>query len=92
MFWKVAHGEAPDIPDDLDENMKDFIRQCLEFNPSQRPTAAELLLHPFVSGGHSVPPSPSSSFKANSRGVLQPITEIAAEELITEKSYRKGHE
>ena len=36
------------MPDHLSEDGKDFIRQCLQRNPVHRPSAAQLLLHPFV--------------------------------------------
>ncbi|KAG9158525.1 hypothetical protein Leryth_016171, partial [Lithospermum erythrorhizon] len=35
-------------PDELSEEGKDFVRKCLQRDPSQRPTAAQLLEHPFV--------------------------------------------
>ncbi|KAL3702426.1 hypothetical protein R1sor_020448 [Riccia sorocarpa] len=48
-LWKVGRGEAPPIPDDLSEDAKDFIGQCLQVDPSKRPTATALLQHRFLS-------------------------------------------
>lgn len=36
------------IPDHLSAEGKDFVIQCLQRNPLNRPTAAKLLDHPFV--------------------------------------------
>ena len=56
--WKEVHAllfhlgsteEIPAIPDQLPEIGKDFLRLCFIRDPSQRPTANQLLLHPFVS-------------------------------------------
>ncbi|XP_052152053.1 mitogen-activated protein kinase kinase kinase YODA-like [Oryza glaberrima] len=48
-MFKIGNSkELPPIPDHLSEPGKDFIRKCLQRDPSQRPTAMELLQHPFV--------------------------------------------
>ncbi|PKA55005.1 Mitogen-activated protein kinase kinase kinase YODA [Apostasia shenzhenica] len=48
-MFKIGNSkELPTIPDLLSEEGKDFIKQCLQRDPSRRPTAAELLQHPFV--------------------------------------------
>lgn len=48
-MFKIGNSkELPAIPDNLSEEGKDFIRQCLQRDPAKRPTAAELLQHPFV--------------------------------------------
>ncbi len=49
MFHVASSTELPLIPEGLSESGKDFLRQCFQRNPGKRPTAAELLLHPFVS-------------------------------------------
>ncbi|KAG1361331.1 Mitogen-activated protein kinase kinase kinase YODA [Cocos nucifera] len=48
-LFKIGNSkELPAIPDHLSVDGKDFVRQCLQREPSNRPTAAELLQHPFV--------------------------------------------
>lgn len=48
-MFKIGNSkELPAIPDHLSGECKDFVRQCLQREPSKRPTAAELLRHPFV--------------------------------------------
>ncbi|RDX77284.1 Mitogen-activated protein kinase kinase kinase YODA, partial [Mucuna pruriens] len=51
--WSQYEGignskELPTIPDHLSEDGKDFVRLCLQRNPLNRPSAAQLLEHPFV--------------------------------------------
>jgi serine/threonine protein kinase len=50
VLWKVGHGEGPPIPDDLPEDLKSFISNCLEVNVALRPTCDLLLTHPFITG------------------------------------------
>ncbi|KAM1029510.1 hypothetical protein ACFX14_042032 [Malus domestica] len=48
-MFKIGNSkELPAMPDSLLDDGKDFIRQCLQRNPLHRPTAAQLLEHPFV--------------------------------------------
>ncbi|KAL2547547.1 Mitogen-activated protein kinase kinase kinase YODA [Forsythia ovata] len=48
-MFKVGNSkELPAIPDHLSDEGKDFVRQCLQRNPLSRPTAIQLLEHPFV--------------------------------------------
>lgn len=50
-MFKIGNSkELPAIPENLSEEGKDFIRQCLQREPAKRPTAVELLQHPFVKG------------------------------------------
>ncbi|XP_021283256.1 mitogen-activated protein kinase kinase kinase YODA-like isoform X2 [Herrania umbratica] len=48
-MFKIGNSkELPPIPDYLSDEGKDFVRQCLQRNPLHRPTAVQLLDHPFV--------------------------------------------
>lgn len=50
-MFKIGNSkELPTIPDHLSDEGKDFVRLCLQRNPLNRPTAADLLDHAFVKG------------------------------------------
>nr|TKS15245.1 mitogen-activated protein kinase kinase kinase 1-like [Populus alba] len=52
----IRKGTGPIIPDSLSQTSKDFIKKCLQPDPSMRPTAVELLAHPFVKGSSCTQP------------------------------------
>jgi len=47
-LFRIGKGIPPSIPDSLSGDATDFILQCLQVNPNDRPTAAQLLNHSFV--------------------------------------------
>ncbi|XP_074330919.1 mitogen-activated protein kinase kinase kinase YODA-like [Apium graveolens] len=48
-MFKIGNSkELPAIPEHLSDVGKDFVRLCLQRNPSDRPSAAQLLEHPFI--------------------------------------------
>ncbi|KAD3067377.1 hypothetical protein E3N88_35257 [Mikania micrantha] len=68
-LFKIGIGDLPHIPNTLSAEARDFILKCLQVNPDNRPTTAELLKHPFVnrsmnlgvaSGNNSGDVSPST--------------------------------
>lgn len=48
MFKAAFSNDTPKIPENLSEEGKDFLQQCLQRDPSYRPTATQLKDHPFV--------------------------------------------
>ncbi|KAK3002535.1 hypothetical protein RJ639_020932, partial [Escallonia herrerae] len=47
-LFRIGRAIPPPVPDSLSEEARDFILQCLHVDPDARPTAAQLLDHPFV--------------------------------------------
>ncbi|KAI4389137.1 hypothetical protein MLD38_001394 [Melastoma candidum] len=60
--FRIGRGEPPPVSDTLSSDAKDFIMRCIRVNPEERPTAAELLEHPFVKRPPPVPSGPSSPY------------------------------
>ncbi|XP_059452495.1 mitogen-activated protein kinase kinase kinase 1-like [Corylus avellana] len=47
-LFKIGKGEPPPVADSLSRDARDFVLQCLRAKAHDRPTAAQLLDHPFV--------------------------------------------
>ncbi|KAL6984461.1 mitogen-activated protein kinase kinase kinase [Sarracenia purpurea var. burkii] len=47
-LFRIGKGEPPHVPDFLSREARDFILNCLQVDPNARPTASQLLDHPFV--------------------------------------------
>ncbi|KAF1803519.1 kinase-like domain-containing protein, partial [Mucor lusitanicus] len=47
-LYSLGKYQAPPIPDDVPEDARDFLSKCFTINPEDRPTAEQLLTHPFV--------------------------------------------
>jgi len=46
-MFKVLHKDPP-IPENLSHEGREFLQCCFRRNPAERPTASELLDHPFI--------------------------------------------
>ncbi|KAI3424667.1 Separase, partial [Psidium guajava] len=47
-LFRIGRGEPPPVPDSLSREAQDLILRCLQVNPNDRPSAGQLLDHPFV--------------------------------------------
>ncbi|KAK7260370.1 hypothetical protein RIF29_26361 [Crotalaria pallida] len=59
-LFRIGRGELPPIPESLSKDARDFILKCLQVNPCKRPTATQLLDHPFIRRPFLSPTSPAS--------------------------------
>lgn len=48
MMNMVIYSQSPEIPKTASVQAKDFISKCLDRDPAKRPSASDLLNHPFV--------------------------------------------
>ncbi|KAI1305403.1 signal transducing kinase of the PAK [Mortierella claussenii] len=55
-LYLIATNGTPTLqhPDKVSVDFTDFLQQCLEVDSEKRPTATELLKHPFITKAHSV--------------------------------------
>ena len=54
-IFKIGNSkDIPDIPDHLSSEAKSFLKLCLQRDPAARPTAAQLIEHPWVKDQASV--------------------------------------
>ncbi|KAL8049636.1 hypothetical protein ABFX02_06G032500 [Erythranthe guttata] len=86
MFKIANHKELPTIPDHLSDEGKDFVRQCLQWDPQLPATASRLLEHPFVKsssplGKQLLLSSTSSYHPAVTNGVKSEGTDYARNQL-----------
>ncbi|KAI8991759.1 hypothetical protein BDF20DRAFT_846245 [Mycotypha africana] len=56
-LYSLGKYQAPPIPEGIPDDVCDFLEKCFTINPEERPTAEQLLLHPFVQ------PDPTFEFK-----------------------------
>jgi len=74
-MFKIGNSkELPTIPEQLSDEAKDFVRKCLQREPRLRPTAAQLLDHPFVKNvatleKPNISPAPADPPCAGANGV-----------------------
>ncbi|XP_055823160.1 mitogen-activated protein kinase kinase kinase 1-like [Solanum dulcamara] len=63
VLYRIGKGEPPAVPNTLSVDARNFINHCLQVDPSARPTATQLLEHPFVK--RTLPSSSGSASPLN---------------------------
>ncbi|CAL4968834.1 unnamed protein product [Urochloa decumbens] len=71
-MFKIVNTKAiPEIPDSFSKEGKDFLSLCLQRDPAQRPSATQLLGHPFVQD-HQAPRETKSNITQLRNGLFLP--------------------
>ncbi|CAG8493761.1 7045_t:CDS:10 [Paraglomus occultum] len=58
-MFKIGSSCAPEIPEDITNDAKDFLRKTFDPDHTKRPSASELRNHPFVTSNVKGSPQPS---------------------------------
>ncbi|KAJ3004287.1 hypothetical protein HKX48_001326, partial [Thoreauomyces humboldtii] len=66
-MWRLGKENAPPIPEWLSDDARDFLAKCFAIDPDQRPTAAQLLCHPFA----DVDPASFLDFRAYKEAAIE---------------------
>ncbi|EAY99976.1 hypothetical protein OsI_21980 [Oryza sativa Indica Group] len=63
LMCAICYSDPPEPPAAVSPEFRSFVGYCLQKNPAKRPSAAQLMQHPFVAGPQPQPlaaPPPSS--------------------------------
>ncbi|KAI8139428.1 kinase-like domain-containing protein [Fennellomyces sp. T-0311] len=61
-LYHIVEDDHPPIPECISESLQTFLRACFQKDPTDRPTAQELIQHTWLAPTSSVPPlTPSTS-------------------------------
>jgi Ras GTPase-activating-like protein IQGAP2/3 len=70
LYHIAESDEMPPFPKDITEDLTDFLKQCFERDPTKRPTAEDLLSHPWIETARERKGGSGSFGKAAGNAVL----------------------
>lgn len=47
-LFRILTDDHPPLPENISDNLVDFLKKCFNKDPTKRPTAKELLIHPWI--------------------------------------------
>ncbi|BFZ60165.1 Protein kinase of the Mitotic Exit Network [Saitoella coloradoensis] len=47
-MFRIVEDDHPPIPEDITDELKEFLMTCFKKDPAERPTAQDLFLHPWI--------------------------------------------
>ncbi|CEP19177.1 hypothetical protein [Parasitella parasitica] len=72
-MFKIVEDDCPPLPENISDDLKDFLKLCFKKNPLERPKAIHLMHHPWVlQKERNVPPptTPSSPTAASNNSTI----------------------
>ncbi|CAN8277917.1 unnamed protein product [Cochlearia groenlandica] len=69
-------GQVPYVPDNLSEEVKDFLSKCLERDPRKRWSVGSLLKHPFIAEEYVCPDEDQEVEDANQEAYVEEEEEV----------------
>lgn len=69
VLFRMVEDRCPPIPGHLSPEAKDFLKSCWVWDPQERPSAKDLLRHPFILKARKFSDSSKQSSTGNSSGI-----------------------
>lgn len=69
VLFRMVEDQCPPIPGHISDEAKDFLKSCWVWDPKQRPSAKDLLRHPFILKARKFSDSSKQSSTGNSSGI-----------------------
>lgn len=69
VLFRMVEDRCPPIPGNLSTDAKDFLKSCWVWDPQERPSAKDLLRHPFILKARKFSDSSKQSSTGNSSGI-----------------------
>ncbi len=74
LLYAVAHHSGFRLPSHFSPDLTDFLRSALHVDPTQRPSAVDLLSHPWVQSVSDITPGSSAGAAGKDQDAAQPTS------------------